>query len=398
VVLQVRELFRRHRLLVTFVVLNSLMGVGVGMAKVATPLYAMQLGADEAMLGLVAGAQSAGVVLMGLPTGFLVDRYGPAGLFVVGSLCAGLLYLVVPLVANVPFLVACTFVISAFMPFRFVTLGTVFLEQLAVWGEGKAGWARGSHMAGTSLLGPALAVSAIQAADYRHAYWVIAGLFLLTMCMSPLVFQQSTSQSSRRALSLADARAQLLMLGRDLDLRAAALIDFVGMGIMNFYTFFIVVIAMKLGLGAEQASGLVGAQGFAYVLALFTLGPLANRLGQDSAYTLSFAAIALALVVLGTGTAPAGLWSGALLLGVGLGILQIVNLMRFARIGARVGRGKIAGLNALIGPAGGLVGGLGGGLIGRLSGLQTVFLLFIPALGLLHRQLSARRAVVALET
>src|ERR1700712_3412003 len=164
-------LFGRHRFLVSFVLLNSLMGVGVGLAKVTAPLYAMQLGANEGWLGLIAGSQSAGIVLIGLPIGFLVDRYGPSGLFMIGSLCAGVMYLLVPLVPSPPFLVACTFIISMFMPFRFVPLGTVFLEQLAVWGEGKAGWARGSHMAGTALLGPALAASIIAASDYQHAYW-----------------------------------------------------------------------------------------------------------------------------------------------------------------------------------------------------------------------------------
>ncbi|MDB4975244.1 MAG: hypothetical protein JWN48_3585 [Myxococcaceae bacterium] len=395
-----RALFRRHQFLVTFVLLNSLMGVGVGLAKITTPLYAMQLGANEAWLGLVAGSQSAGIVLIGLPIGFLVDRYGPSGLFMIGSLCAGLMYLVVPLVPSAPFLVACTFVISMLMPFRFVPLGTVFLEQLAVLGEGKAGWARGSHMAGTALVGPALAAYIIQASGYAHTYWVIAALFLVTMCLSTLVFSQYRgSGQERRALSLRSMQSQLAMLSRDVDLRGAALVDFMGQAIMMFYTFFIVVIAVaKLGLSAEQASGLVGAQGLSFVLALFTLGAFANRLGQHHAYALSLGTMALSLSILGISTHTRGLWLGALLLGAGLGLLQIVNLMRFARIGARVGRGKIAGLNALIGPAGGMVGSMGGGFVGRLVGLQTVFLLFIPMLGWLHWQLHLRRAAVAIET
>src|ERR1700712_1786059 len=133
-------LFGRHRFLVSFVLLNSLMGVGVGLAKVTAPLYAMQLGANEGWLGLIAGAQSAGIVLIGLPIGFLVDRYGPSGLFMIGSPCAGLMYLVIPLVPSPVFLLFCTFMISLFMPFRFVPLGAVFLEQLAVLGESKADW------------------------------------------------------------------------------------------------------------------------------------------------------------------------------------------------------------------------------------------------------------------
>jgi MFS family permease len=394
-----RALLVRHRFLVTFVLLNSLMGVSVGLAKVTTPLYAMHLGANEALLGLVAGSQSAGILLIGLPMGFLVDRYGPAGLFVIGSLCAGAMYMVVPLVPSAMFLVGCTFVISFFMPFRFVSLSTVFLKQLEVLGEEKAGWARGSHMAGTTMVGPALAATLIQASSYEHTYWVIAALFLLTMFMSPLVFSQYQAETqSTRTLHWRDVRAQLVLIGRDVDLRGACMVDFTGQAIMMFYTFFIVVIALaQLGLGADAASGLVGAQGFSYVLALFTLGPFANRFGQASVYVLSAGLVALALVLLGTAASPPLLWVGGLLLGVGLGLLQIVNLMRFARIGGRLGRGKVAGLNALVGPAGGMVGSMGGGLIGHQIGLQTVFLLFIPALGLLLWQLHTQRAQLLAE-
>src|ERR1700712_1881574 len=257
-------LLGRHRFLVTFVLLQSLMGVSVGLAKITTPLYALQLGADETWLSMIAGSQSAGILLIGLPMGFLVDRYAPSGLFLIGSLFAGLVYLLVPLVPSPPFLVACTFAISMCMPFRFVTLGAVFLEQLSELGEEKAGWARGSHMAGNSLIGPALAVTLIETLDYKHTYWVIAALLILTMFLSPLAFSHyKGSHHGSRALTLAEIKAQLVALGRDAELRSASLVDFVGQAIMMFYTFFIVVIAVaQLGLGKEQASGLVSAQGF----------------------------------------------------------------------------------------------------------------------------------------
>jgi MFS family permease len=394
-----RALLGRHRFLVTFVLLNSLMGVSVGLAKVATPLYALHLGASEALLALLAGSQSAGILLLGLPMGFLVDRYGPSGLFVIGSLCAGAMYMVVPLIPSPLFLVACTFVISFFMPFRFVSLSTVFLEQLEVLGEEKAGFARGSHMAGTTMIGPALAATLIGVSSYAHTYWVIAGLFLLTMFMSPLVFSQyEASNKGEQRLSWQQIKQQLLLIGRDVDLRGACMVDFTGQAIMMFYTFFIVVIAVvQLGLGKGEASGLVGAQGFSYVVALFTLGPFANRLGQNNAYASSAAVVAAALVLLGTAPSSLALWGGGLLLGAGLGLLQIVNLMRFARIGGRMGRGKIAGLNALVGPAGGMAGSMAGGLIGHQVGLQTVFLLFIPALALLLWQLRSQRAALLAE-
>jgi hypothetical protein len=43
----------RHRFLILFALLSTLMGTSVGMAKVATSLYALELHSDELVLGLI---------------------------------------------------------------------------------------------------------------------------------------------------------------------------------------------------------------------------------------------------------------------------------------------------------------------------------------------------------
>lgn len=388
-----RPLSDRHRFLANFVLLNAVMGVSVGLGKVSAPLYALHLGASETLLGLVAGAQSAGILLISLPMGFLVERFGPARMFRTGSLWAGLIYACVPAVSSPPFLLACTFAISFFMPFRFVPMNTLFLEQLDSLGEDKAGWARGSHMLGTALIGPALAAACIAALGYAGTYWLIAGLFFASIFMSGSVLGPAEAAGASRSIGWGEIRRQLAIFARDPELRSACVVDFCAQAITMFYNFFIVVIAIeRFGLGVEQASGLVGIHGLSYVLALLTLGVFANRAGPLHSYLVSGVILGGALLALATARDSSTLWPGGLALGVGLGLLQIVNLMRFARLGARIGRGKIAGLNALVGPAGGMVGSMGGGLLGQRIGLQNVFLVFIPVLALLLWQLRARSA------
>ena len=391
--------FARHRFLAAFALLSSVMGISVGMAKVTTSLYAVHLGATEAMLGVVAGSQSVGILLMSIPLGFLVDRHGPARLFLTGTVVAGTLYVILPLVDTTAFLVACTSLIGCFMPFRFVSLNTVFLEQLAQMGESKAGWYRGTHMAGTFLVGPALGALAVSLLGYRGTYWLIGGLFALTIIMSPIVFRQvEATVRPSRAMSWREVRGQLALIVRDPDLRGACMAEFTAQGITMYYGFFIVVIGIAdLGLTPQRTSSLVSAQGLAYVFALFVLGGAARALGQLSAYLTSAAILACALVVLATGTDASTLLLGGVLLGLGAGLLQIVNLMRFARIGGRMGRGKIAGLNALVGPAGGMIGNVCGGMLGHRIGLQAVFLVFLPLLALLSWQLLVSERAVVVE-
>src|SRR5688572_21819663 len=82
----------RNRFLVVFALLASFMGTSVGMAQVTMSLYSVQLGSSPTWLGLIAGAQSIGVVFMSLPVGMLVDRFGPVRPFVTGTLLVGTSY------------------------------------------------------------------------------------------------------------------------------------------------------------------------------------------------------------------------------------------------------------------------------------------------------------------
>jgi predicted MFS family arabinose efflux permease len=72
------------------------------------------------------------------------------------------------------------------------------------------------------------------------------------------------------------------------------------------------------------------------------------------------------------------LFSAGGLLGFGLGILQAMNLMQFARLGARIGYSQAASINALSGPSGGVVGGALGGVFDNWMPPQLVFFIFIP--------------------
>lgn len=388
----------QKRFLLLFASLSTFMGVSIGLAKVATSLYAVSLGANESMLGLIGSAQSIGILFMSLPLGFMVERHGPTRVFVTGSVVAGLLYLVIPVWPSALTLLLCTAAISFFMPCRFISLNTVFLSQLARLGEGKAGWYRGSHVAGMFLVGPMLAATSIALLGFAGTFWVVGFAFFASILAAPTVFSFYERAAPRSALTLGDITEQLGAIGRDADLRAACLVELVANGINIFYSFFIVAIAVQThGAGAAEASSLVVAQGMTFVLGLFTLGTLAARLGQRLAYLISCVTLSVALLLLAFAPSLFALKFGGLVLGAGLGLLQTVNLTRFARIGARLGQGKAAGLSALFGPAGGFLGSALGGSLGQRIGLQTVFLLFVPLLAAMSWRLSASEGRLAVE-
>lgn len=368
----------RHRFLIAFASLASLMGVSVGLAKMATSLYALKLGADENMLGLISGAQMVGIMFMGLPVGFWIDRIGPMPLFLLGSLLGCVGYLVIPQIPSAEFLLLCTAMISFVMPLRFISLNTIFMQQLATIGEGKAGWYRGSHMIGMFLIGPLIVPALIERFDFKGVFYLISLIFSVTVLTSPMVLKHY--QKPAQARTHTPLTAQLAFIFSHHDLQEISLIEFFCHGMNMFYSFFIVVIAINtLQVSTVTATELVAVQGVTYVFALMFMGAFTARLGHKVSYLASFALISLSLALLGYGTNLTLLWLGSALLGLSSGTLEVVNLTRFARIGSEIGQGKAAAINGLAGPFGMLCASLVGGPLGYYLGLQSVFILFIPA-------------------
>jgi len=379
-----RAFLEQNHFLLVFALLASVMGVSVGMAQVTNSLHAVELGSSASMLGLIAASQSIGVIFMSLPVGLLSDRLGPHRPFIFGTALVGVVYALIPLAPAPAYLLLGTALISFFMPFRFVSLNTVFLQQLAHLGDTKAGWYRGTHMVGMFLIGPVLGASVVSAFGSAASYYLVAVAFGATILLSPIVFARYSPQPSRshrgegaaRVSSWRTLRAQVASLVRDPELRRVSVVEATTQATGAFFTFFIPVVGLRLaGMSERAASSLISAKGIGYIFALFFLGGVLGRIGPVRGYAASFAVIAAGLLALGSTAQPLLLWLGSVVVGLGLGAVQISTLTRYAQIGLRTGYGKVSGFNALVGPVGWVLGGLLGGNAAEWLGLQAVFLL-----------------------
>lgn len=363
--------------LIAFILLCTLAGIGVGLCKVGTALYALELQASPLLLGLIASAQTAGLLLTSLPCGVLVERFGPLRLFCGGSLVAASLFLLTPLVPHPLYLLALTLLVGLCMPCRFVSLNTLFMQQLAQIGESRAGWFRGSQMIGLLLIGPSLAALLSEWRGAAGIWPLVALAFALPLLLAPWVLRlYPAKRAGAEPLSFAAVGRLLALPGQDAQLRGTCLLDFFVQAAAQFFAFFIIAITVQdHGWSAQEAALLLTGHGAAFILALFLLGRLVS--GNGYGLLLALGAAMAALVTLAYAELPPALWTGGVLLGLSLGMLQVTTLSRYARSGLRLGHGRIAGLAALVGPAGGMSGGLVGGLLGKSLGLQPLFLIFV---------------------
>lgn len=374
----------RHRFLLSFATLSLFMGISVGLAKVTTSLYALQLGAHGWWLGAIAAAQSVGILLTALPMGVWVDRFGPRRLFMLGSLAGGALYAVLPLVPSAAFLLGMTVLTGLVMPTRFVSLQTIFMTMLHQIGSANAGWQRAAHMSGMFLLGPLLTAWVVAHLGHAGSYWLVALMFVVTVALSQPVLRHPLPGHPARTTTahqgIVASMAQVLALREARQLAAAeACVQALNM----YHAFFIVVIAVQeLHVPPTVAGSLVAVQGASFIAALLLLGPTVDRLGT-LATVIGAALASLGCVGLGTSEGTVTLLAGSVCLGLGIGVIEIGVIGRMAALGARLGQGRMAGLNAVAGPGGALLGGLAGGTLGSWLGLQPVYLLFVPVLWLM---------------
>jgi predicted MFS family arabinose efflux permease len=368
-----------RKFLVNFLLLSLLSGLTIGMGKVVTTFYALHIGANSVHLGLIAGAESLGRILVTLPAGFMISRYGAKAIYSVASLGPMVLNLLIPWVGSWYLLALIRGLSSVSVPFRAISMNSSFLQRLRTMGVAKAGWYRGSQSLGTAVLGPMLG-----------SFFVVHGAFLmgyvlLSLCFAAMaVFGRSFLPESEAADSAEQANVggvltQLRELLRNPDVAESCVVEFITSIATSIYTTFIIVVALTVArLPESQAVALMLVQGVTSVAALFGFGYVLNFSTRMQTQAWSFVLAIGGLALLGLGHTLSVLALGTVLLSCGSALLHLVKM---AQLGAlNVSKSKISSLYNLVGLLGTLVGATLGGLLSASAGLQHLFLGCIPLL------------------
>ncbi|WP_207221281.1 MFS transporter [Pseudoduganella lutea] len=377
--------------------LGILAGTSNGVAKVVFPLYAAAMHAAPWQIGLVGGLQFAGMLLLSLPLGALIDRHGSRPLFRFGCLGGIALFLVGFSFATTPWqLIACVVLFGFVNPFRMVTTQTEFLHLLPRIGAARAGWQRAAHSAGMFFLGPLLGAWLVGLVGYPETFRVVAAGLFVTLLIGERVLSSAPAGQGADATPLVGrVLDQFRLIGSRVDLRRTMLVEFVGQVAMSYFTVFVILVAIRrFGMPTQQAAGLVTLQGAAFVLTLLAAGAVVMAWRERTRYRTAFAILLCAELLLANPLHQGALWAGALLLGLGLGIQQLTCVAQFARLAQELGRGRTGGMFSLAGPSGALVGAVLGGILnqyfGMLAGFHVLALLFFVQLA--RTWLPVRRA------
>ena len=361
------------KFLAALVVLSLFMGLSIGYSRVATTLYALQLDAHGWKLAAVAFTQSIGMLVLGASAGGWVSRYGARPVFIFGTLWGIVIYLATPLIPNLWALLIFSAMASLAMPLRFVAVNTVFMSRLNEIGQQRAGWFRAAHVIGMSFLGAVLATNVFSVSGPLTLFWLAAAIFLMNIAV--LLFAFSPEDWMVAGSNKQSAVPQKIW---STSAKQIAFREFTIQSLNAYYAFYIVVIFVRYLHSSPKAAGLaVAIQGLVFVATLIVSGSFVLKYVKSSPIIGAILVI-ISVTILALSEHRLMLFSAGGLLGLGLGILQAMNLMQFARLGARIGYSQAASINALSGPSGGVVGGALGGVFEYWMSPQMVFFIFIP--------------------
>ncbi|WP_447728233.1 MFS transporter [Sphingomonas koreensis] len=371
----ITEAVSDRRFMANFLLLALVSGLTVGLGKVVTTIYAIDLGATAFQVGVIGSMESIGMVLVTVPAGFIIARYGARGIYFASSLGPLLVNLAMPFAAGWAALAGGRWLIGLCIPFRMVAMNSAFLERLRGRGETRGGWYRGALTAGMAILGPATAGILILKAGVTAAFFLVAALFGV-MALFSLSFLPARQPAVEEGASF------LAEIGALLGNRAVAessFVEFLSSATGSLFSTFILLLAAALPpLTKEDGITVLLVQGVSTVALLFLSGTLVARLARGTAYALALALAAAALALLGFAHGFPALAAGAVLLSAASAVVHLINVRMLASIpGAK---SKAAGLYNLASMTGSSAGALGGGLLTKLVPLQSVFLLWLPLL------------------
>lgn len=361
-----------------FLLLALISGATVGMAKIVITLYALSLGANALQIGIISSMEALGMLILTLPAGFAIARFGTRLVYALSSMGPMLINLLMPLYAVWWWLALGQLLIGLFIPFRIVAMNSAFLQRLTQFGATKAGWYRGALTLGIGVLGPLLGNAFSERGHFDWAFFLIAASFALMGLYSLGFWENQAESTATPALAEHGMFRQVRGLLAKPDIGQVCLVEASGSATASLFGTFVILLALQLGLAQTQAVSLVMIQALCAVLALFGMGHVLRRLNSTVAYTLGFVLASGALLLASFATTYWPLALAAALLSFAASSLHWVNMVRLSQ--STEDKSILSGLFNLASMAGSFAGALLGGGLSYLFGLEHVFLCWLPLL------------------
>jgi MFS family permease len=366
-----------RRFLASFMLLSVISGLAIGMGRIVTTFYVIDLGAGAGEIGIIGAAEALGKMVVTLPAGFLIYRFGARRVYSTATIGSMVMTAVTPFMKIWVGVALMRTLVGFCVPFRVVSMNSAFLRRLREMGASRAGWYRAAQNLGVMLIAPTGVAVLLAATNYVVVYLFVSLCFAFMVVFSRTFLPDDAAEVQADAPTSASRELKELLAYKPV--AESCFIEFVSHVVNAVFTTFIIVLAVsELHLSDVQATTLITLQGVTAIAALLSLGPVFRAMQPKYAYTFAIGAGAISLVLLGRSTQFWGLACAAALLSLGSALVHLVNMNQLSQL--HLSMSKIAGLYNLSGMLGALVGATAGGLLAEAFGLRNMFVAWIPIL------------------
>lgn len=365
---------RPHQGLTSFLTLNFLCGCATGILQLAIPLYALFLSASTFQLGLIAGVSGVGRMLIIVPSGLLVDRFGARRLFLHSTVWCAILVLTMISVTSPWALTVVMFFQGMAQSVSFLALQAGFLKRLPYLEPEQAGWQRGATQLGFFLVGPVAGGLLLREQRFGAAFLVVSAIFAASIGISFYrrivgIREIPDAVASNESGELRKLQALL----SDPLLRKVLGVECLGAAVFMIFRAFVAPVAVDvLHLTVGAVSAIVIFQGTAAMASLFAGGRLLRRFSAARIFVWGSLLVIVGMLMLAIARDFFLYATGSIVYGVGTGLMSVCSL---SQIGSVLGeKGKIAALFSLSIAVGSTFGPILAGFVGEASTAQAAFL------------------------
>lgn len=332
--------------------------LSMSLLSTVIPLFARELGASGVVIGFTVAGYWISRILLEIPSGLISQRFGyfrsmvvGLGLNVAGALLSAfardplqfvLARALMGIGAPLFFAVATTFVLNLFDAER---------------RGGAMGIFQGIEFGG-SILGSAFSGYVATIFDFRTSFLVSAGLILLSMVplvVLPHIRKESEGMVAGSSLSFSDIRS--VIRNRNLLIVSSATFAEFVMSIGVLMTIFPLFAVESLGISLTDVGLLMGFRSVGFVLAMFSMGAISDRVGGKPVMLFGLGATAVLIAALGFVSSFWGIAAVIFVLGISTGAIWIVSPVLVAESVEPAQRGAAIGtyrtffdLGSILGP------------------------------------------------
>ena len=362
----------------------SIHGCYIG-SKVVVSLFALDLGASQATVGMLAALYAVVPLVLGVYTGRLADSRGMRLPLLIGAVTTSAAMLTGFLWRDLAGLAAVSLLMGAGFVFFNVSIQTLAgaIGKPEQRPRNFAWLAIGYSM--SNLIGPVFAGVSIDHAG--HALTFLFFSFLPLIALGLLFFKRDLARiGGGKAAGRKGSPIELL---RNAPLRRLTIISGLSVASSELFAFYVPVYTHQLALSATTTGTILGMYAFAVLLTRFMLGPLTRRLRPDQIMFSFLLVAACAFAVFPLFTAAYALMAVAFMIGIGVGCTQPL-LMSMSFDQSPPGRtGEVTGLRLTANNIARVAMPLISGALGTAFGASPVF--WLNAVNLASISLLARR-------